>query len=63
MELAAPLRVLPEECISAVKQNPSIRSMLAHYFALKDSAKPVKDRLCAKNENDSGFSGTDSVIR
>lgn len=36
-----------EEYISAVKQNPSIRSMLAHYFALKDSDQPVKDRLCA----------------
>lgn len=55
-----------EEYISGVKQNPSIRSMLAHYCALKDSAQPVKDGLCAqcgKNESDSGFISSDSVIR
>lgn len=34
-----------EEYISGVKQNPSIKSMLAHYCALTDSAQPVKDRL------------------
>lgn len=42
-----------EEYISGVKQNPSIRSMLAHYCALKDSAQPVKDRLSVLR-NDSG---------
>lgn len=34
-----------EEYISGVKQNPSIKSMLAHYCALTDSAQPVKGRL------------------
>lgn len=37
-----------EEYISGVKQNPSVRSMPAHYCALKDSAQPVKDGLCAQ---------------
>lgn len=32
------------------KQNPPIRSMLAHYFALNHPEQPVKDGLCAKNE-------------
>lgn len=36
-----------EEYISGVKQNPSIRSMLAHYCALKNSAQPGEEQLCS----------------
>lgn len=43
MVLAVPFESPGDEYISGVKQNPSIRSMLAHYYAVKDFVQPLKD--------------------